>query len=202
MCKRKGFQMLTRIISSKSSTLCTGQPCLPSGVSVPRARWGQSRGGPSAWARRLRGRRSIWWSWRMTPVAPRIVYDVSYATDINHVNDGSYVDPRHIWNVIYNVRSNRGHNPTSPNTAPQRLWPCTAPRAPWLKQWLYEPQVFFLNHFICVASKFRAFLALFLPPQNFAPFFSDPCACFFSNLLSFIVFRSFFCLVSFVLSCL
>ena len=27
----------------------------------------------------------------MTPVAPRIVNDVSYATDINHVNDGSYV---------------------------------------------------------------------------------------------------------------
>ena len=27
----------------------------------------------------------------MTPVAPRIVTDVSYATDINHVNDGSYV---------------------------------------------------------------------------------------------------------------
>ena len=26
----------------------------------------------------------------MTPVAPRIVNDVSYATD-NHVNDGSYV---------------------------------------------------------------------------------------------------------------
>ena len=27
----------------------------------------------------------------MTPVAPRIVNDVSYATDIDHVNDGSYV---------------------------------------------------------------------------------------------------------------
>ena len=27
----------------------------------------------------------------MTPVAPRIVNDVSYATDINHVNVGSYV---------------------------------------------------------------------------------------------------------------
>ena len=27
----------------------------------------------------------------MTPVAPRIAPDVSYATDINHVNDGSYV---------------------------------------------------------------------------------------------------------------
>ena len=26
----------------------------------------------------------------MTPVAPRIVHDVSYATDIDHVNDGSY----------------------------------------------------------------------------------------------------------------
>ena len=27
----------------------------------------------------------------MTPVAPRIVTDVSYVADINHVNDGSYV---------------------------------------------------------------------------------------------------------------
>ena len=28
------------------------------------------------------------------------------------------IDPRHIWNVIYNAGSNRSHNPTSPNTAP------------------------------------------------------------------------------------
>ena len=28
------------------------------------------------------------------------------------------IDPRHIWNIIYNARSNRNHNPTSPNTAP------------------------------------------------------------------------------------
>ena len=28
------------------------------------------------------------------------------------------VDPAHIWNVIYNARSNRHHPPTSPNTAP------------------------------------------------------------------------------------
>ena len=28
------------------------------------------------------------------------------------------IDPRHIWNGIYNARSNRSHNPTSPNTAP------------------------------------------------------------------------------------
>ena len=28
------------------------------------------------------------------------------------------IDQRHIWNVIYNARSNRSHNPTSPNTAP------------------------------------------------------------------------------------
>ena len=26
--------------------------------------------------------------------------------------------PHHIWNVIYNARSNRSHNPTSPHTAP------------------------------------------------------------------------------------
>ena len=28
------------------------------------------------------------------------------------------IDPRHIWNVIYNARSNHSHPPTSPNTAP------------------------------------------------------------------------------------
>ena len=28
------------------------------------------------------------------------------------------IHPRNIWNVIYNARSNRSHNPTSPNTAP------------------------------------------------------------------------------------
>ena len=27
------------------------------------------------------------------------------------------IDPRHIWNVIYNARSNRCHPPTSPNIA-------------------------------------------------------------------------------------
>ena len=28
------------------------------------------------------------------------------------------LSPHHIWNVIYSARSNRCHNPTSPNTAP------------------------------------------------------------------------------------
>ena len=28
------------------------------------------------------------------------------------------IDPRHIWNIIYNARSNSQHPPTSPNTAP------------------------------------------------------------------------------------
>ena len=28
------------------------------------------------------------------------------------------IDPRHIWNVIYNARSNKSQTPTSPNTAP------------------------------------------------------------------------------------
>ena len=32
----------------------------------------------------LRGRRSIWWGWRVMPVAPRIVNDVSYVMRINH----------------------------------------------------------------------------------------------------------------------
>ena len=32
----------------------------------------------------LRGRRIIWWGWRVMPVAPRIVSDVSYVMRINH----------------------------------------------------------------------------------------------------------------------
>ena len=31
---------------------------------------------------------------------------------------GRMIDPRDIWNVIYNARNNRHHPPTSPNTAP------------------------------------------------------------------------------------
>ena len=34
----------------------------------------------------LRGRHSIWLRWRMTPVAPRIVNDVSYVTRVSHEN--------------------------------------------------------------------------------------------------------------------
>ena len=32
----------------------------------------------------LRGRRSIWWGWRVLTVAPRIVNDVSYVMPVNH----------------------------------------------------------------------------------------------------------------------
>ena len=33
------------------------------------------------------------------------------------------LDPRHLWNVIYNARSNKSHNPTAANTAPAtELW--------------------------------------------------------------------------------
>ena len=33
------------------------------------------------------------------------------------------IDPRHIWNVIYNARSNTGYCPTAPNTAPAtKFW--------------------------------------------------------------------------------
>ena len=37
-----------------------------------------------SWTCRFRGRPSIWWGWRVTLLAPRIVNDVSYATRINH----------------------------------------------------------------------------------------------------------------------
>ena len=35
-----------------------------------------------SWASRFRGRRSIWWGWRVTLLAPRIGNDVSYVTQI------------------------------------------------------------------------------------------------------------------------
>ena len=35
-----------------------------------------------SWASRFRGRRSIWWGWRVTWLAPRIGNDVSYVTQI------------------------------------------------------------------------------------------------------------------------
>ena len=35
-----------------------------------------------SWASRFRGRRSIWWGWRVTLVAPRIGNDVSYVPQI------------------------------------------------------------------------------------------------------------------------
>ena len=37
-----------------------------------------------SWTYRFRGRRSIWWGWWLTVLAPRIVNDVSYVTRINH----------------------------------------------------------------------------------------------------------------------
>ena len=45
----------------------------------------------------LRGRRSIWWGWRVMPVAPRIVNDVLYVTKINH-------ESHFTWQVQYLVR--------------------------------------------------------------------------------------------------
>ena len=45
----------------------------------------------------LRGRRSIWWSWRVMPVALRIVNDVSYVMWINH-------DIHFAWQAQYLVR--------------------------------------------------------------------------------------------------
>ena len=45
----------------------------------------------------LRGRRSIWGGWKVMPVAPRIVNDVSYERRINH-------DTPFAWQGQYLVR--------------------------------------------------------------------------------------------------
>ena len=53
--------------------------------------WLDSRNG------RVRGRRNIWGSWRVTLVAPRNVNDVSYVSRINHESHFS-------WQAQYLVR--------------------------------------------------------------------------------------------------
>ena len=50
-----------------------------------------------SWDSFLRGRRSIWWSWIVIPVAPRIVNDVSCETQINHHS-------HFVWQVQYSVK--------------------------------------------------------------------------------------------------
>ena len=50
-----------------------------------------------SWASRFRGRRSIWWGWRVTLLAPRIGNDVSYVTQI--------IDDIHFaWQAQYLVK--------------------------------------------------------------------------------------------------
>ena len=50
-----------------------------------------------SWPSRFRGRRSIWWGWRVTWLAPRIGNDVSYVTQITD-------DVDFVWQVQYLVR--------------------------------------------------------------------------------------------------
>ena len=50
-----------------------------------------------SWPSRFRGRRSIWWGWRVTWLAPRIGNDVSYVTQT--IDDMDFV-----WQVQYLVR--------------------------------------------------------------------------------------------------
>ena len=50
-----------------------------------------------SWASRFRGRRSIWWGWRVTLLAPRIGNDVSYVTQIKD-------DIHFAWQAQYLVR--------------------------------------------------------------------------------------------------
>ena len=69
---------------------------------------------------------AIWISWLI-----RITYETSFTmrgATVNTLqphqilrlprNMKLMIDPHHIWNVIYNARSNSPHPPTSPNTAP------------------------------------------------------------------------------------
>ena len=70
------------------------------GLSSNRLSIGGSTSGSFRWnleASRFRGRRSIWWGWRVTLVAPRIGNEVSYVTQI--------IDDIHFaWQAQYLVR--------------------------------------------------------------------------------------------------
>ena len=64
-----------------------------------------------SWASRFRGRRSIWWGWRVTWLAPRIGNDVSYVTqttdDIDFVWQVQYLvrlEGHFVWQAQYLVR--------------------------------------------------------------------------------------------------
>ena len=57
----------------------------------------------------FRGRRSIWCSWRVTLVAPRIVNNVSYVTLLNHEIHFS-------WQVQYLVKLEDDLTPVAPLT--------------------------------------------------------------------------------------
>ena len=68
--------------------------------SVPHWKWRFSCSpqiSARCWVVVLRGRRSIWWVWRVTLVAPRIVNEVSYVTRMNHACYFS-------WQVQYLVK--------------------------------------------------------------------------------------------------
>ena len=67
------------------------------------------------------------------------------------------IDPRHIWNVIYNARSNRSHPPTAPNTAPATQNDCDDWSASHMKrhlQWAeqQESQSIFTKYCACHAK--------------------------------------------------
>ena len=67
------------------------------------------------------------------------------------------IDPRHIWNVIYNARSNRSHPPTAPNTAPATQNDCDDWSASHMKrhlQWAeqQESQSIFTKYCPCHAK--------------------------------------------------
>ena len=67
------------------------------------------------------------------------------------------IDPRHIWNVIYNARSNTSHPPTAPNTAPATQNDCDDWSASHMKrhlQWAeqQESQSIFTKYCPCHAK--------------------------------------------------
>ena len=57
-------------------------------------------------------------TWPSPSIAPATKSDTWPSPSIAPAKVTRMLDPRHIWNVIYNARSNKCHPPNSPNTAP------------------------------------------------------------------------------------
>ena len=110
LCGTTGIFQYKMLVLSAKCNLCCAAGCGLTGSCSERSRNGL--GSAAHWKSRfscfhqisvrcwvviLRGRRIIWWVWRVAFVAPRIVNDVSYVTRIKHASHS-------VWQAHYLVK--------------------------------------------------------------------------------------------------